>query len=286
MISAATLRFRRSRRHRLLAAGLALAAQAASAHDFWLQPDRFVVAPDSIAGFTLQVGHGADRQRSVIPARRIVRIAVIGPRGEAVDLRPRLDLGGAAFDGSFQPREPGSYVLLLESDDRAQSHLPAERFNTYLAEEGLTPAIEQRRLAGRMTADGAESYGRRTKAIVRVGAADRRSPPSPHVTRPLGMTLEIVPDIDPSAIAGPGPLPVRVFYQGRPLAGALVKLTQLTNDAEPIAARRTDATGRARFDIPSAGAWLTSVVWTRPLPGQPTDFETIFSSLSFAIGDR
>jgi len=34
--------------------------------------------------------------------------------------------------------------VVLETDDRAQSHLPAIRFNDYLRAEGLTAALEQR----------------------------------------------------------------------------------------------------------------------------------------------
>lgn len=263
----------------LLAAGLFLFASTASAHDFWVQPDRFRLAPDTPATMTLQVGHGTDRQRSRIPQSRITRFSAIGPDGET-DLKGGLDLGGANADGAF-PLATGVHVLVLETDSRAQNHLPADRFNHYLEGEGLTPAIELRRRTGRTAAEGSEIYGRRAKAIVVVGTPNPEA--QAHVTRPAGLALEIVPERSPYGLPPSAPLPVLVYYQGAPLSGALVKLTDLDNDAAPVATQRTDNDGRTAFAIPRAGNWLLNVVWTQPRPaGSETDFETIFSSLSFA----
>jgi uncharacterized GH25 family protein len=159
---------------------------------------------------------------------------------------------------------------VLETDSRARSNLPADRFRAYAEEEGLTPA-----LAPRVGAAVSERYSRNAKAIVQVGKGGQAQ-----VTRPVGLPLEIVPDVPP----GGGPaLPVRVFYQGRPLPGALVKLTDLDRDATPLEMRRTDDEGRASFAVPARGRWRLNVVWTKPLPaGEDAEFETVFSSLSFA----
>jgi uncharacterized GH25 family protein len=105
------------------------------------------------------------------------------------------------------------------------------------------------------------------------------------VIRPLGLPLEIVPDVSPYAIPAPAALPVHVFFEGRPLEGALVKLTNLQHDAEPVETHLTDPFGRTSFAMPNGGTWLLNVIWSRPLPStQETDFETFFSSLSFEAG--
>ena len=257
---------------------LGLYGQAA-AHDFWVQPDAYWPAPDALTALTLQVGHGPDRQRSPIPLRRILRFEAIAPDGSAVDLRAGLHPGGAA-DGAFALGQPGTFMLVLQTDDQAMSFLPALRFNDYVEAEGLTPARMLREAARRMDAEGAERYSRVTKAILQIGpAGDAAS-----VTRPLGLPLEIVPELDPYAVPRPASLPVRVFYDGQPLAGALVKLTDLEHDAAPLDRQRTDAMGRARFALPTRGSWLLNVVWTRPSPrSEATDFDTCFSSLSFGF---
>ena len=270
--------WRRRRAPVALFAALSLAGPAA-AHDFWIQPQQFWPATNTASPMTLQVGHGPYRQRSPIPVGRVTRFFAVGPRGAAVDLRSGLHPGGAAEDGVLRLPGAGVYVVVLQTDDRAQSHLPAIRFNDYLAAEGLTPALEARRRDHRTDADGSERYSRQAKALVRQGPGD-----ASQVTRPVGLPLEIVPEANPYATPRAASLPVRVLYEGRPLAGALVKLTNLADDATPLETRRTDAAGRAVFTMPQAGAWLLNVIWTKPLPRtEETDFETVFSSLSFGF---
>ena len=251
----------------------------AEAHDFWLQPERFTLAPNTAMPLTLQVGHGPYRQRSQIPLRRIIRFAAIGEDGAAIDLRASLHPGAASNDGMLTLRQPGTHVLLLETDSKAQSHLPALRFNDYLRVEGLTPALAARERNQRTHADGSENYSRCAKALVQVGTEL-----SGRVTAPLGLPLEIIPMLNPYAERQSARLPIEIQYFGKPLAGATVKLTDLEHDAEPLETRISDSHGRAEFSMPKAGRWMVNVVWTRELPRtSDTDFETVFSSLSFGF---
>ena len=107
-------------------------------------------------------------------------------------------------------------------------------------------------------------------------------PQGPHGRRRL--PLEIVPEESPYATPRSETLPVRVIYAGHPLAGALVKLTDLKQDASPLEVHMTDQHGRATFTMPSSGTWLLNVIWTKAPPTtDDADFETIFSSLSFGF---
>jgi uncharacterized GH25 family protein len=269
--------------HRWAMGALVLFAGAsiATAHDFWVQPSDFWLTPDAVASMTLQVGHGESRQRSPIALRRITRFEALAPSGRAIDLRAELDPGGASQDGEFRLVAPGAYVLVLETDE-AYSRLPADRFNEYLQAEGLTAALEHRRRMHRMSEEGIERYSRRAKSLVHVGAPNAEL--DAQVTRPLGLALEIVPDVSPYVDRTGSRFPVRVIYEGRPLAQALVKLTDLENDELPVEAHRTDSDGRATFVVPDRGAWLLNVVWSRPLPNAAdAEFETIFSSLVFGF---
>ena len=106
--------------------------------------------------------------------------------------------------------------------------------------------------------------------------------PQPQLLQPVGMSLEIVPQRDPFQTRRGQALPLRVLYQGRPLAGATVKLNNLDNDAQPFATAVTDAVGSVAFAHPGAGHWQFNVIWTRPLLGnRDAEFETTFSSLTF-----
>lgn len=262
-------------RLRHLAIFLGLLPSPATAHDFWLQPERYLLTAGVATPLTLQVGHGSDRRRSPIRKDRVLGF-VAASQDARLDLMGSLHPRDPDEDGQLRLGETGLHVLMLWTDHRAESRLSAARFNDYLDAEGITPALEARRREGLMGRDGAERYGRVAKTLVRVGEGGGRMP-----LTPLGAPLEIVPEADPWS--DPTRLPVRVYWQGRPLAGALIKLTDLARDDEPVSEIRTDAAGRARFFLPRQSRWMLGVVWTRPLP--PTaevDFETTFSSLSFS----
>jgi uncharacterized GH25 family protein len=257
-------------------------AGSVAAHDFWVQPAEYWLMPQTVTSVTLQVGHGPFRQRSRIRLSRITRFEAIAPDGATLDLRGRLHPGDPLNDGDLRFQTPGTSVLILATDDHAQSHLPAIRFNDYLKVEGLTPALEQRERTHRMDADGSESYSRHAKVLIQVGSSGAGS--QAQVTRVLGLPLEIVPERSPYSQPRCPSLPVRVIYEGRPLAGALVKLTNLEHDSAPVELHVTDQAGRAVFGMPASGTWLLNVIWTKPLPSsRETDFETVFSSLTFGF---
>jgi uncharacterized GH25 family protein len=256
-------------------------AGTAAAHDFWVQPAAFRTIRGEATAFTLQVGHGPYRQRSPIATSRITRFQLRGPSAD-VDMRGSLHPGSGVDDGSIRLPDSGTYMAILETDNRAESHLPSLRFNDYLKAEGLTPALERRQREHRMDYDETEIYSRHAKVIMQAGAFDATT--QAPVTEPVGMTLEIVPGINPYALPRPGALPVHVMYRGKALSGATVKLTDLDHDESPLEIHITDGTGRATFALPAHGHWLLNVIWTRALPADgEADYETDFSSLSFGF---
>ena len=264
-----------------LAAG-ALAAAPLAAHDFWLQPLRFWTAPGAPVPMTFLVGHGAARQRSSIGADRFSVFRAVGPQG-VIDHKSELTLGQAA-DVAPGFAQPGTYVVAFTTSNVA-SDLPALRFNDYAAAEGLTLVLQQRAASNNSAKAGRELYSRRGKALIQVGALARQ--PQSYVTSPIGLGLEIVPLLNPYALGGSRKLPVRVLYQGRPLAGALVKLNNLAADAEPVEKHLTDSTGLATFAARRSGDWQLNVVWSQPMPRNPqAEFLTTFSSLSFGFSGR
>lgn len=277
---------RAPRRTMTIVAGLASAVLAASAaaHDFWVQPYKFWIAPNTAVMTTLQVGHGPFRQRWNADAARVVRFNSIGPGGAITDHQAELRAGTMNQDHMISFRAPGTHVLVLQTS-YADSVLPAIRFNDYLKQEGLTPALDLRAHTRSEQQPGREIYSRRAKALVQVGPATNK--PQPWVTRPVGLSLEIVPEVNPYSSGAGQVLPIHVLLDGKPLPGATVMLNNLDFDGRPLATIRTDARGRAVFNTPRTGNWQLNVLWTKPLRGNPkADFDTTFSSLTFGFPPR
>ena len=252
-------------------------AEPLEAHDFWLQPQRFWIDPGMATPIAILVGHGVNRAPWGVKADRVLLLRDVGPKG-AVDHLAALRARPVAVIPAMRFTTAGTHVVAIQSG-HAVSELPAVRFNEYLKEEGLTPALRARARTGATGAAGREIYSRRAKTLVQVGPP---TPNQPHVTRPLGLALEIVPERNPYIPAGTDGFPVRILYQGRPLPGALVKLTDLRADQKAVATRVSDPNGRAVFRVPQSGLWQFNVVWTKPIRGDKRgDFDTTFSSLTF-----
>lgn len=276
-------------RHRLtrtaLAAGAGLALVAlslsATAHDFWVQPFKFWIAPNTAVMTTLQVGHGEFRQRWNAESARVLRFNDIGPGGVVTDHQRELAAADMNHDHMLGFGAPGTHVLVLQTS-YAESTLPGIRFTDYIKQEGLTPAIELRARTKTEDQPGREIYSRRAKALVQVGPASTQL--EPWVMRPVGLSLEIVPDANPYAAGAGQDLPIHVLLDGRPLPGALVMLNNLDFDGRPLATVKTDNAGRAAFKVPRTGSWQLNVLWTKPLKGNPkADYDTTFSSLTFGF---
>ena len=251
---------------------------SASAHDFWLQPTTFTLAPGQTTAMIVEVGHGRDRQKSLIEADRITRFDAFGSDGRK-DIRSWLKLGDANRDTQLSFAKPGLQLLSFETNG-TYSDLPDIRYNDYIKFEGLTPAIAQRERLHQTTADGKEVYSRRAKAMIQVGPYTKAD--DAVATHVVGLSLEIVPDVNPYAPGFKGALPVHIYFDGKPLAGATVMMNNLDFDDRPTQIVLSDASGRATLNFPHLGLWQANVVWTRPIQNDPkADFETTFSSLTF-----
>lgn len=270
--------------------GLVIAAPAA-AHDFWLQPEAFRMAEPGPLLVQARVGHSDELSIWHTPPARIIAFHSVGPAG-VTDQQSRLY--GDPTTGLLAPvlPRPGLHVLSLTSI-HAQSDLPADRFNAYVEEEGVRPILADRVMRGAMERNGREIYSRRAKSLILVGGLEGAA--DDHVTRPIGLTLEIIPLTNPMRSAADAAFEFEVRYRGLPLAGALVHVQRLSEHPASMAPMRTDADGRATFDpgdpgdpgdADSGGGWMLHTVWSSPISGDPRgDYDTIFSSLTFSLAE-
>lgn len=248
-----------------------------NAHDFWVQPQTFKLPAPGTTTMSLQVGHGTARQKSLMTADRVTRFDSFSHAGH-VDRRKELRLGDANTDTTMRFSKTGLNLVVFETNG-TYSELPGIRFNDYLKAEGMTPALTLRARQKKTDQPGREVYSRRCKALIQVGSYAKTD--DAIATKAIGMPLEIVPEKNPYAPDFKGALPVRIYYYGKPLAGATVMLNNLDFDGRPVETFITDATGRTSFTVPRNGFWQLNVIWTRPITNDPkADFETMFSSLT------
>ena len=243
------------------------------AHDFWIEPASFHPEVGSVVGLSLRVGQGFRGDPVPLNPARIVKFVTVYPAGAEtpVDGVPGRDPAGRA-----RVTEPG-YVVVGYRSSPSFLELPAEKFEAYLKEEGLERVIEARARRGESAKPSKEIYSRCSKSLLDAGGAGTTG-----FDRALGFRLELIPGRSPKKLLPTGgALPVRLVYEGKPLAGALVVAMNRDEPEKPISAR-TDKAGGVLLALPRGGIWLVKAVHMVPAPAESgADWESLWASLTF-----
>jgi len=263
-------------RARLIVAALALGAVLPlSAHDLWIEPTTFSPEIGQVIGVKLRVGVdlvGEPMPRYTALIDQFVSVTAAGR--QALAGRERGDPAG-----ELQARVPGLGVVGYHSKP-SRLELPAEQFDAYLREEGLDDILALRNGGDARFVGTREQFFRCAKSLLLVGA-----PNEAQSDRVLGFPLELVAERNPYATGASVDLPVRLTFEGRPLAGALVVALRRTDAIERHAVR-TDSDGRVRLQLRGGGMWLIKAVHMVPAPGDSgADWSSYWASLTFKPGD-
>jgi hypothetical protein len=221
---------------------------------------------------TIALRVGQDFRGDPVPrnSRLVSRFALVSASGE----RPIRGFDGVDPAGLVTVTEPGLLWIAYRSG-RTPLTLEADKFEKYLAEEGLEKVIEIRHRSGESAKPGREVFSRSVKSLVIAGGESEKG-----FDRVLGLTLELVLEKDPRTIPSGG-LPLTLLYEGKPLDGALVTAMEREEPQQKVKAR-TDRRGRAVLWLPKKGVWLIKAVQMVPAPAQTdADWESIWASVTF-----
>ena len=261
---------------RLGLAVLAIVLSHASlvAHDMWIDPTTFSPQSGEIVGVRLRVGQ--DLLGDPLPRNPALINQFVFE--DAAGRKPLVGRDGADPAGFLRVAMPGLLVIGYRSNPSAVELTP-EKFNQYLKEEGLDAVATLRARRNETGAKAREVFSRCAKSLVLSGSAKEGQG-----DRPLGFTLELVAERNPYAIRAGEDLPVRLTYESRPLAGALVVAMNRLNPSEKLSAR-TDNEGRVRFRLRPGGMWLIKAVHMVPAPaGTNAEWASFWASLTFELG--
>jgi uncharacterized GH25 family protein len=172
----------------------------------------------------------------------------------------------------------GTYLVAVERRPQLIK-LGADKFTRYLAEEGLAGIMEQRKRLGETKLPGRERYSRYLKCLLQAG--DRLDDTYKTV---FGQRLEIVPEANPFGLRRMDSLPVRVLFEGKPLAGVKVSAHHRTAAKTRTLTAVTDGEGRANFRLDRSGPWLVRLVHMRRCADRKeADWESFWGALTFAV---
>jgi uncharacterized GH25 family protein len=255
---------------RIAAIVIAVAAQTAvaHAHDFWIEPSTFRPAVGQLVSASLRVGQ--EFQGDPIP-----RSAQLIDSFTVREGTKEKEVVG------FENRDPAGYVRLEQSGlavigYRSKANplqLDAAKFEEFLKQEGLERISAIRAQRHETAKADRERFYRFAKSVLTTGTTG-----GARFEQPFGYRFEIVPETNPCATT---PLRLRLLFEGKPLAGALV--TAIHRDDPTARIRiRSDKSGRVTLDLPKNGVWMIKSVQLVPAPaGSDADWESLWASLTF-----
>jgi uncharacterized GH25 family protein len=257
---------------------MGLAAAPAGAHEYWIEPEGFRLdGPGNITA-RIRIGENFKGNEQPYLSSRFVKALI----AQAGTTSPVTGHEGDMPALKTKAIGAGVNVLAVSTNPHFLTYDSAEKFQTFLANQGLDGVLAAHRKRGLPDQGFAEAYSRYAKALVQVRGAGGGDMAGDTVT---GLKLELVALRNPYRLKPQtrSHLPVKLLWQGQPLAGAQIKLFRFKQTLT-ITRLRTDASGHAKVPLGPGGRFLLSAVrmtpWTR---NKKAVWHSHWASLTFRV---
>lgn len=247
-----------------------------NAHEFWM-----IAAPFSAAGakntqVNLYVGQFFEGELVPLSAQYVAQFQRFTMAGiqNLMPFVPRSSATGI----SLQQTGAGSQVLSINTHPNFVQ-LSKDQFTYYLADEGLTNIQSLLKNGVAPKVANRERYQRHIKALVLVdGDLDDT------LLHKTGQRLEILPLADPRLMGRALQPSFQVLFEGKPLAGVLLKAWSKIAGQTLLIRSVADENGMVRLTLPFNGIWMLSAVHMLPIQNDlALDWESFWANLTFEI---
>ncbi|MCU1260126.1 MAG: ABC-type Co2+ transport system, periplasmic component [Bryobacterales bacterium] len=248
------------------------------AHDLYIMPETFRPAAGQLLTVALRHGDAFPESEGPPSLQRLGDTRLLGgpaaiPLGNFREAHKAL-----VTVVTVTNQMPGSLVLTASLSANTREY-DAPKFAAYVRDEGLIMIAEYLREHGKPETPIKEIYSKYAKAALRNGAS------SSFATQPVGMKIEIVPQVDPSTLKAGESLMVQVLFEGKPAAGVSIDSTSSTGGpgtATPLG--KTDRKGLLSVPVSSGRSRLNTGFSRRYSNQAVANWETFFATLTFEVG--
>ena len=257
----------------IVAGLLALTCMPALAHEFWISPERGAIDPGELITADLKVGQRLKGESYPYLSNRFQFFT----RTVGEKTRDVTGLEGDIPALSTPAEGSGLTVIAHQTVAFRVTYDDWAVFRRYLSEEGLDAFAEDHRRRGLPESGFAERYTRTAKALVQVGPVQPGD-----ADRFTGMPLELVAGANPYS-ADLENLPVRLLWQGVPLAERQITVFHDAGNTAEVTRRTviTDEEGRASVPLVGTGEYLLNAVHLEPVEDTPVVWASHWATLSF-----
>lgn len=245
------------------------------AHEFWLRPKKFRFAVGEEVKIDLVVGENFTGDFWDLTRHKVELLELITAYGKKDLTKSVTPTKGNNL--TYKVANQGTQLISFQSNN-ALIELDAEKFNAYLAEDGLEDIIQRRRERNETGLGAKEHYQRFSKLLLQSGTTLDEV-----YKRNVGHRIEIIPDSNPARLKSGDYMGCKVLFENKPLAHQLVKVWSIMGNRVFLQNMYTENDGTIKFPISSTGAWMVSSVKMLPSDSEEVDYESMWASLVFGV---
>lgn len=246
----------------------ALSTGAAKAHEFWLSPDDYTIAPEDVMAVRLRVGQEMKGAALSYLPNAITRFEVVQGDG----IRPVEGRLGDNPALQMAAETDGLAIIVHETADSELNYSDFAVFQRFVAHKDFRTALADHAARGLPEAGFRETYRRHAKSLIAVGSGAGAD-------RAIGLKIEIVALANPYTDDLTAGLPLLVLLDGAPRADTQVELFQTAPDGTvTITRHRTDAEGKVTVPVLPGMEYLVDNVDLRALPNDDSKTGPVWHS--------
>lgn len=248
----------------------------ALAHEFWIDPEAFFIAPGENLVANLRNGEEFEGVSMSYVPRRFERFEII-QNGTVAEVtgrigdRPALD---QAITGD------GLAIVVHETTERRISWREWDRFAGFVEHKDLGDIVAMQAARGLDQDNVREGFIRYAKSLVAVGSGDGAD-------ARVGLRTEIVALDNPYAMSADAPLRVQAWLDDAPRPDVQVELFAMApGGTVEVTLHRTDDDGIATLPVAPGHRYLVDAVAMEPVEPVASDdpeWRTLWASLTFQM---
>lgn len=247
------------------------------AHDYWLQPNKFVLSKGDTLIIHLYVGDKLNKEIERELQKDMTLKFEILTNNKSFNLLDEFP--DKMFPVVKRKVDFEGLALVVMERNYAYINLNRKEFLEYLSHEELSEAKElMKELPARELER--EKYTRYIKSLI-VAGSDLDSDIYKKV---LGQKLEIILINNPYKLKPGDSIEAQVLFEGKPLVNKTVTGYNIYGDQFFEYKAKTDRDGKVKFKVIHSGLWLIRLVHLLPCTDcKDADWESFWASFSFEI---
>jgi uncharacterized GH25 family protein len=246
-----------------------------SARELWLQPLKFVYKAGEKLVMTFKSGENFmgepwDLQKSQIESLVIERTSSSSSVLDSMKADSNNNL-------TLTLQSEGTYLLSMQTKNAA-NEWEAEKFNSFLKENGLDEILDRRTKTNTLLSPTKEYYSAYAKLLLQVGERKEDTHKRLH-----SYPVEILSMENPYTLKIGDPIHFKILFDGKPVFGVRVKVWNRFDNRTTIQNIYTEKDGTLETRVSSPGPWMVSVVRMIPSKQSGADWQSFRGSLVFGI---